>query len=310
MAESNSFAVAQAAEQQITSEALAEPTAVVEQTAEMAEPAVAAPGSESSSAAEPAGDVGVGATDLGPLDSISIEAPLPFEFLGFNLQPGIEMVEKGGPVVMILLAMSVIAVTVTLVKLFQFTWFRVGSTAASERALDYWIGGRHQDAYAIASKSSSPSATILAHGMRGLLMGVEERTVREDAERVALEQLSGLRSYMRVLDATVQIAPLLGLFGTVLGMISAFQALQNAGAEADPTVLAGGIWVALLTTAVGLAVAIPMAFVNSWFEGRIEREKENIEGALTSLFTRRATEGLRPMAANDEPGPRIADAAE
>ena len=111
MAESNSFAVAQAAEQQVSSEALAEPTAVIELPAEMAEPAVAAPGSESSSAAEPAGDVGVGATDLGPLDSISIEAPLPFEFLGFNLQPGIEMVEKGGPVVMILLAMSVIAVT-------------------------------------------------------------------------------------------------------------------------------------------------------------------------------------------------------
>ena len=97
---------------------------------------------------------------------------------------------------------------------------------------------------------------------------------------------------MRVLELTTQIAPLLGLFGTVLGMISAFQALQNAGAEADPAVLAGGIWVALMTTAVGLAIAIPAAFITAWFEGMIEGEKENMEATLTALFTGRATEVL------------------
>ncbi len=333
MAEPNSFVVAQAREPGGTVVAPAEPTAVADQPAQPEElkPTVpsledAAPAEtttlESTTAESTAADqiapqagaeVEAGSAepvDGASLDGVAVDAAKPIEFLGYNLQPGIELVDKGGPVVMILLAMSVAAVTVTLVKLIQFTWYRVGSTSTSERALNLWIGGRHQDAYAVASGSSAPSANVLSHGMRGLLTGVDEATVREDAERVALEQLSGLRSYMRVLDATVQIAPLLGLFGTVLGMIAAFQALQNAGSEADPTVLAGGIWVALLTTAVGLAVAIPMAFVNSWFEGRIEREKENIEGALTSLFTKRATEGLRPVAANDEPGERLADAAE
>ncbi len=332
MAEPNSFVVAQATEPGGTVVAPAEPTAVVEQPAQPGEvqpavpplgdtaPAQSTTASETTApvqeGAQPIAEVEVGApgqaaqADGALLDGVAVDAPQPIEFLGYNLQPGLELVEKGGPVVMILLAMSVIAVTVTLVKLIQFTWYRVGSTSASEKAINLWIGGRHQDAYAAASGSSAPTANVVAHGMRGLLTGVDEATVREDAERVALEQLSGLRSYMRVLDATVQIAPLLGLFGTVLGMISAFQALQNAGSEADPTVLAGGIWVALLTTAVGLAVAIPMAFVNSWFEGRIEREKENIEGALTSLFTKRATESLRPVAANDEPGERVADAAE
>ncbi len=325
MAEPNSLVVAQVTEPGGTVDAPAEPTAVVEQTAQLAEPEPATPLSAEPAPAEPAApestalepavtepatENGAGTTDGATLDVVAVDSSPTIDIFGYNLQPGIELVEKGGPVVMILLAMSVIAVTVTLVKLIQFTWFRVGSTSASERAINAWIGGRHQDAYAIASASSAPSANVLAHGMRGLLTGVDEPTVREDAERVALEQLSGLRSYMRVLDATVQIAPLLGLFGTVLGMISAFQALQNAGSEADPTVLAGGIWVALLTTAVGLAVAIPMAFVSSWFEGRIEREKENIEGALTSLFTKRATEVLRPVAANDEPGMRFADAAE
>lgn len=240
----------------------------------------------------------------------TLPAYLPTEVLGIDLQQPYEIIEKGGPVVMILLVLSVIAVMVTLVKLFQFSWLRVGSTSNSNRALDLWIGGKYQDAYAAASRSSSPTSTVLAHGMRGLMSGVEERTVREDVERVAVSQLSGLRSYMRVIDSTVQIAPLLGLFGTVLGMISAFQALQNAGAEADPTVLAGGIWVALLTTAVGLSIAIPMAFVNSWFEGRIETEKENMEGALTSLFTRRATEGVRRSEPANDIGDRVAHAAE
>lgn len=198
-------------------------------------------------------------------------------------------VDKGGPVVVILLVMSVIALAVILMKLFQFALARVGSTARTERALGHWVAGRGEEALAAADGSRAPSGIALAHGIRGLLGGVDERIVREDVERVALQELAGLRSHMRVLEVTVQIAPLLGLFGTVIGMISAFQALQGAGSQADPAVLAGGIWVALMTTAVGLAVAIPVAFANAWFEGRIEAERDVTEGALTSLFTRRAT---------------------
>jgi biopolymer transport protein ExbB len=69
-----------------------------------------------------------------------------------------------------------------------------------------------------------------------------------------------------------QVAPLLGLFGTVLGMIEAFQGLQQAGAAVDPSALAGGIWVALLTTAVGLVVAMPASLLLTWFDGRIAGE--------------------------------------
>ena len=129
--------------------------------------------------------------------------------------------------------------------------------------------------------------------MRGVTAGAEERIVREDVERIALAELGKLRSYMRVIEATVQIAPLLGLFGTVIGMISAFQALQTAGSETDPAVLAGGIWVALLTTAVGLAIAIPAAFVNYWLDGRIEREKEHIETTLDTVIE--ATVQIAPL---------------
>ena len=86
------------------------------------------------------------------------------------------------------------------------------------------------------------------------------------------------------MDTVAQLAPLLGLFGTVLGMIEAFQSLQTAGAGVDPSLLAGGIWVALVTTAVGLAVAMPTSMVLSWFESRTARERVFADKALRTIL--------------------------
>jgi len=89
---------------------------------------------------------------------------------------------------------------------------------------------------------------------------------------------------LRLLDSVAQLAPLLGLFGTVLGMIEAFQSLQQAGSQVDPSLLAGGIWVALLTTAVGLAVAMPTSLVLSWFESRMDNERVTAERAIATVL--------------------------
>ena len=93
-----------------------------------------------------------------------------------------------------------------------------------------------------------------------------------------------LESGFRFLDTVVQLAPLLGLFGTVLGMIEAFQALQAAGTQVDPSLLAGGIWVALLTTAVGLIIAIPTATSLAWLESRVEKERVFFDWAIALVF--------------------------
>ncbi|MBR9862213.1 MAG: MotA/TolQ/ExbB proton channel family protein [Rhodobacteraceae bacterium] len=82
---------------------------------------------------------------------------------------------------------------------------------------------------------------------------------------MAAQELAALRSGLRPLELIVTIAPLIGLFGTVLGMIEAFQGLETSGSQADPSVLAGSIWEALPTTAAGLAVAFPAAVALSWF---------------------------------------------
>ena len=197
------------------------------------------------------------------------------------------LIEAGGPVTAVLLGMSVIALTVILAKLWQFARAGVGRTRGLALALELWTRGHQQAAIEKLGAGRSPSSRVTVHVMSAIAAGFAEDRVREDAERVALGELSALQSRLEVVEVTVQIAPLLGLFGTVLGMISSFQALEGAGAQAEPAVLAGGIWVALLTTAVGLAIAIPAAMALAWFQGRIERERSAMEEAVTSVFTRR-----------------------
>ena len=85
---------------------------------------------------------------------------------------------------------------------------------------------------------------------------------------------------LRVLDMTAQTAPLLGHFERVLGMIDAFCTLQYVGSTADPSELAGGIRAALMTTAAGSVVAVPVSFLLSWFDGRLARRRELVGDAV------------------------------
>lgn len=202
-----------------------------------------------------------------------------------DLSPARQLLERGGPVVVIIALLSLAAMAVALLKFGQFLYYGVGRGRGVEAAIGHWIAGRSDEAVETASRRVGAAVFVLRHVMKALLRGAPEAVAREDAERVANLQLARLRSHLRVLEATAQIAPLLGLFGTVLGMMSAFQTLQAAGADADPAALAGGIWVALITTAAGLAVAIPAGLALYWFEGRVEREAGIIEAALSEVFT-------------------------
>lgn len=118
---------------------------------------------------------------------------------------------------------------------------------------------------------------------------------REEVTRLAAHELAVLRGGLRPLELIATIAPLIGLLGTVLGMIEAFQALETSGGQANPSALAGGIWEALLTTAAGMAVAIPAAVALSWFEGVAERVQMDMEDLATRLFTH-APEQQRQLA--------------
>ncbi|AXI46502.1 MotA/TolQ/ExbB proton channel family protein [Sulfitobacter sp. SK012] len=190
------------------------------------------------------------------------------------------ILDLGGPVVAILLVMSVLTLGVTLYKLWQFAVSGVGRHRVLSEALTAWDTGDRPAAQARLAQSRSYLAPLLGKAMKSLDQpGINGRL---DAE--AGLALAGLERGFRLLDTVAQIAPLLGLFGTVLGMIEAFRSLQSAGSSVDPSLLAGGIWVALLTTAVGLAVAMPTSMILAWLESRTARERIFADKALRTVL--------------------------
>ncbi len=207
-----------------------------------------------------------------------------------------ETLSAGGPVVGILLAMSVFAAAIILAKFVQFA--ALGSGSRLDKVVTLYRDGRDREALKMAHTLRAPEKAAAIVALEGLINGRNPGRTREDARRLAAEGLEAMGGWLRPLEVIAAIAPLLGLFGTVLGMIDAFAELEAAGSRVDPSILSGGIWVALLTTAVGLAVAIPTVTAFNWFERRIERTEHRLESALSALF---ASE--RP-AANADAGQR------
>ena len=197
----------------------------------------------------------------------------------FNFDQIIGVFELGGPVVAVLIVVSVITLTVVLYKMWQFRLARVGHHSAIRIALLTWDQGDSDEAKKVLGTSKSYLAPVVTNA----LYSVDKLNISARMEAEVETQFLKLERGFRLLDTVAQLAPLLGLFGTVLGMIEAFQALQDAGSSVDPSLLAGGIWVALLTTAVGLAVAMPTSIVLSWFESRMTAERVFAELALTTI---------------------------
>lgn len=188
------------------------------------------------------------------------------------------LVDLGGPVIAILLALSVLTGAAILWKLWQFWALGVGRHAAFDLAMAALDAGDRTAAAAALAASRNHLAPVLTAALDCAPEGKPRVVAMAEA------QLAQLTRGFRLFDSVAQVAPLLGLFGTVLGMIDAFRALQAAGEAVDPSILAGGIWIALLTTAAGLALAMPTAVALSFFEGRAARERERIDLALEAMF--------------------------
>ncbi len=198
------------------------------------------------------------------------------------------LTELGGPVVMILLAMSVTALAIVLLKTWQYFSLRLHRVEFVDRVIVLLAEGNTGDAGTLMAAQRNPIARVMESAVAARERWPEkenESLVREEVARVGARYLEGLRGQLRGLEVIGSLSPLLGLLGTVLGMIEAFRQLEAAGSRVDPALLSGGIWEALLTTAVGLAVAIPVVFALNWLERRVERFRHRMEDAVTRVFT-------------------------
>ena len=154
-----------------------------------------------------------------------------------------------------------------------------------ERAVALWEEDKHDAAQATLAGRSGLRARVLRAAIDAARTRPPE-AAREETLRVARGVLMQAGTGLRALDLIATIAPLVGLLGTVLGMIDAFQALQETGARADPAALAGGIWEALLTTAAGMAVAIPASVALSWFDAVSARVAHDLDDLASRVLNR------------------------
>ncbi len=204
---------------------------------------------------------------------------------------GLELlVSKGGPVAIILLALSVYGFAIFLLKLYHFQSKQIlfGSNDYVEKVLQSIERGQKSIAVTELSIKKSPVSRVMEKAIKlsDSTSSIEDNSMaKEELESEGRTQLEQLTSYIRGLDAVAHLSPLLGLLGTVLGMIQAFMQLENAGVQVDVTMLAGGIWEALITTAFGLAIAIPALAAVNWLEGIVERVRQDMGDAVTRTLS-------------------------
>ena len=200
----------------------------------------------------------------------------------FNL----DLLTKGGPVMFILLGFSVLALFIIILKLIQFSIVRVSNTNSIDNIISKLNKTNAKKLLSEIQKIKNPIAKIIEVV---IISNNDRRFNRESREseisRISSIQIRNLENYLGGLEVIASISPLLGLFGTVLGMIKAFLNLEKAGSQVDPALLAGGIWEALLTTAFGLAIAIPALTAYHLFENKISNAKDKMKDSIIRVNT-------------------------
>ena len=175
---------------------------------------------------------------------------------------------KGGFLMWPILLCSVIAFAIVLEKLWYFYRIKtnIGNLIAQVKKL--LLEGKLEEAERLCKETRGPVAHILAVGIH-----IHKRTYPEKEKiisRAGSKELRKLEENLRGLGIVAHISPLLGLLGTVTGMIKCFMKIQELGGRVNASVLAGGIWEALITTAAGLSVAIPAIIFYHYFEGKVD----------------------------------------
>ncbi|KUF11239.1 MotA/TolQ/ExbB proton channel family protein [Pseudoponticoccus marisrubri] len=196
-----------------------------------------------------------------------------------------EFLNRGGPALWAIAALSVLTLALILWKLWRLVRHGVWRRRQVEIALSHWVAGQPTQAMSELSLGTrSLRAHVLLNTMQAR-MSLGDEEAREETARHARAAVLQTREGLRALELIVTIAPLLGLLGTVLGMIDAFQALQATGNRAEASALAGGIWEALLTTAAGMGVAIPASIALTAFDGVAEALGHDLEDLAAQVFT-------------------------
>lgn len=197
-------------------------------------------------------------------------------FLDLNL------LGQGGPVMWVLLGLGVVAVVVFAERALFLHRGQIRSTAFLTGIKNILGKRRLMEAITVCEETPGPVAVVVKAAL--LHHEAEESKLRLAVQEAALVELPILERRMGALAAIAQVAPLLGLLGTVLGMLRAFHAFTQGGNYATPSALAGGMWEALLATALGLAIAVPAHLAHHFLRGRVRVLVHDMEWAANEIM--------------------------
>ena len=190
----------------------------------------------------------------------------------------LEIFKSGGPVMYPLLACSIIVLTVIIERL--MFWIRLDLLRNRPLVIEVLELCRAADWESVKTKVAGSKDYLIRILVSGILH--REFSMTKAMESAAADEVKNMRRYMGVLDTMITVAPLLGIFGTVLGIITSFEMLGSTGIE-HPEAVTAGISQALITTAAGLGIAILSVFPYNYFNSRVAGAVLEIEKYATSL---------------------------
>ena len=194
----------------------------------------------------------------------------------------IDFLAKGGILVVPILLCSMVALAIFLERLIHFSRIRIRGFGLVKNVARHVRDGKLDQAIELARGSKSPMARILASALE--VIDNDRETFETVVVHSTGEEVRDLSRYLQALATIGSIAPLLGLLGTVIGMIKAFMVIQQMGGKVNAAVLAGGIWEAMLTTALGLAVALPTIVAHSYLVSRVDNYEAQLQDGMVTFI--------------------------
>ncbi|MCL4119465.1 UNVERIFIED_CONTAM: hypothetical protein GTU68_064474 [Idotea baltica] len=185
----------------------------------------------------------------------------------------------------VLLGFSIVGLAIIILKAYHFYKLDISRTSLFSSLTDCLSCEKYKDAVNLLEAAKNPGAEVACTALNCCLSNkLSEKNIRAEVRRVGNKKVRELESWLNGLSVIGHLTPLVGLLGTVIGMISAFIAFEAGAGSPDPSILAGGIWEALLTTAFGLAIAIPCLAAYYFLIGQVDKAGADMKDAVTQIL--------------------------
>ena len=196
-----------------------------------------------------------------------------------------DYIEKGGIIFSILLVLSAVGLTLIIYKFIEINFFNDFDLQSFEEDLSK-SSTLNDFKRLVDLKPTSERKIFLIETLNIIEKNSSKNWKDQEIETLIHKKYLKSQRFLPSLEIIAQVSPLIGLLGTVIGMIDSFNELELGGSLVDPSILAGGIWTALLTTAMGLIVAIPALISHYFFDKKLTNSTQSLSVFLTKLMNR------------------------